>query len=769
MDKRYWLLLLLPWVVAVSIVPAAQAAPYPANSCNYSDVNAVINGPTHTAVDGDTILIPAGSCAWTAGITVPSGVGLSILGAGQGATVLTDDIASGASLFYLQPVYGSSLSRVSSMTLTPASGITFGPQSCPLSFSGSCTPSGCPNIRVDHITFPSGWSGTVVSLIVTENVFGVIDHNTVNAATASGNELVNVGFNSWQGVGQNGDNGMAAPDTFGTAQAIYIEDNSLSGNVDAVETEVGVEGGSRVVGRFNTFTNAWSYCGFSNHGTETDGRPRSSRQFEIYGNSFQTANTTNGSGGTACFRGGVDIQFGNTMTAESGAWFNQYFGLTTERTYRPTVWGLCDGFGAYDVNDGATTAWTGTIASVGSGTLSVAGTPWTAGAYTFSTSNPGSLYYVIFDQTNGELGGIANNTSSTLTLSWTGGGFTGQSFAAGDSMVILGSTLYAAGTMTGASGSGTLTDNTKNWTANQWYVPGDDYSILDVTQGNATQIYGNTSNTITLDSGRYPGWNWNNGDQYAILRASKCFDSVCYAGGSLMSGYVPAPLSTFESSDPCYEFADTGTPPLHGYVSSDNLNIMADRDYYGEVSPSPQTSAASPFNGTSGTGYGPLAYRPTSCTPYVGYWATDQGNWNQSGNGFGQGELFVCTSPNIWTLYYEPYVYPHPLVSGTATPPPPATTTSGFSPQVYPNPWRSDRGYPAQITFDQLTGGNTTIKIFTVSGHLVKTLSTQNSGLSTVTWNLTNDSGDRVASGIYLYVITDTAGDKARGKVAIIR
>ena len=44
---------------------------------------------------------------------------------------------------------------------------------------------------------------------------------------------------------------------------------------------------------------------------------------------------------------------------------------------------------------------------------------------------------------------------------------------------------------------------------------------------------------------------------------------------------------------------------------------------------------------------------------------------------------------------------------------PPTTTanSSSFSPRVYPNPWRKDRGYPAQITFDQLNG-NTTVKDF---------------------------------------------------------
>ena len=86
------------------------------------------------------------------------------------------------------------------------------------------------------------------------------------------------------------------------------------------------------------------------------------------------------------------------------------------------------------------------------------------------------------------------------------------------------------------------------------------------------------------------------------------------------------------------------------------------------------------------------------------------------------------------------------------------------SARVRPNPWKSTSGSD-HITFDQMTT-NTTVKIFSASSRLVRTLSAPTGD---VAWDLTNDSGDKVASGIYLYLITDTDGNKTKGKLAIIR
>jgi len=577
--------------------PFAKAqGTFTAASCSQSAVNAIINGPTHTAVNGDTINIPAGSCTWTSGITVPNGIGISIIGAGQGVTTITDQLSSG-NLFSMAPIYGNATSRISSMTLKP-----FLPRSgygSPINVIGACTSGGCPNLRIDHLTAPSSWAGIGISddtFAIVSNMFGVADHNMVGDVPGGGNgvDFINVSHGSWQGVGGWGDNSWASPDTFGTAQAFYLENNTFNYAFGTDADSAGSSfGGGRYVCRFNTFNNVTTAGACINHGTDTTGRTRGARQVEDYDNTGTCSNSTQGCSELWGSRSAVGIVFGNTFTNSGGGFLTGYASLDAQRRWRPdTPWGACDGTSPWDKNDG-TIYSSGTIGSV----LTV-----------------GSNYII--------------------------------------------------------------TDITKSWTTNQMAVVGNPYSLVDVTKSFGYEIGASTLNSLTTsNTGSYFGVNVPTaGDSYQIQRSTVCMDQPARGAGLLVTGpsnglnpvlaSTGSPGSVNEALDPWYEMNDSGPVTLQRTIGSTTLSIIANRDFYSEsINQAAQTSPTSPFDGTSGTGHGTLANRPTTCTTSVGYWATDQGNWNQSGSG-GQGELFVCTAPNTWTLHYTPYSYPHPLIAG---------------------------------------------------------------------------------------------------------
>lgn len=150
------------------------------------------------------------------------------------------------------------------------------------------------------------------------------------------------------------------------------------------------------------------------------------------------------------------------------------------------------------------------------------------------------------------------------------------------------------------------------------------------------------------------GSNWDQNTNASTGYA--CLDQPGRGKGDLLSGQFPNAVDTVtgtiswpnEALEPIYEWLDSWTP-VPGYPYSFLQNSAPaveaeNRDYY---------LNNSSFTGAEGVGSGLLSDRPSSCTPRVGYWATDANN--------GNGELYVCTTPNTWTPYYTPYTYPHPL------------------------------------------------------------------------------------------------------------
>jgi hypothetical protein len=150
----------------------------------------------------------------------------------------------------------------------------------------------------------------------------------------------------------------------------------------------------------------------------------------------------------------------------------------------------------------------------------------------------------------------------------------------------------------------------------------------------------------------------SNWDQNTDATGYAAIDQVGRGHGALLTGDFPNVINSTTGTvawpnqvlAPVYEWANAYSPvpsnPSTLWGQAEPGLILANRDYYLGT-----TNAGTPisFTGTSGVGAGLLAARPTTCTPRVGYWATDTQT------------LYVATATNTWTAFYTPYAYPHPL------------------------------------------------------------------------------------------------------------
>jgi flagellar hook assembly protein FlgD len=96
----------------------------------------------------------------------------------------------------------------------------------------------------------------------------------------------------------------------------------------------------------------------------------------------------------------------------------------------------------------------------------------------------------------------------------------------------------------------------------------------------------------------------------------------------------------------------------------------------------------------------------------------------------------------------------------------PLSPTEGTvaSVRAFPSPFRPGRG-AAGITFDQLPA-QTTLQLYTTSGLLVKTLAADSYGQAL--WDVTNNDGSSVSSGVYLAVI-EKGGERRVMKVMVVK
>ena len=161
-----------------------------------------------------------------------------------------------------------------------------------------------------------------------------------------------------------------------------------------------------------------------------------------------------------------------------------------------------------------------------------------------------------------------------------------------------------------------------------------------------------------------------------------------------------------------------------------------------------------------------------STTPVASFSAPLTGLGGGAGVVFASGFLSPARTDSAFTLILTtPSGYSVEL---------PATTTAlatddeiGISPltfelnQNYPNPFNPT----TTIGFQLSNTGNVVIKIFDINGRLVKAFNQTglNSGSHSVIWNGTNQAGQYVAGGLYLYSLSSGDNSSAIRKMTLVK
>ena len=298
------------------------AATITATSCSRIDVETAVN----SAANGDTVLIPSGTCAWTTNLTIDSKY-LTLQGAGSGLTIIRDDVSKGNFPNIPQVLVWRTIDG----GLSRLTGITFqGGTIADGNNKGIVQIEGASHLfRIDHCKFiPTQTAG----LFVRGDLWGVIDHNVFDLSAHHGYGIYIMGSSY-------GDPAWAEGSTLGTERNVFVEDNVFTQDQSLGFHYYGVDGwnGSRVVYRHNQF-NALT---LGNHGTESGGRWRSQRQFEIYNNTWTWKIMGNGFPSLIGLRGGTGVIYNNNATISNGTvtHFIDFQYYRASGNYFP--WGQC--------------------------------------------------------------------------------------------------------------------------------------------------------------------------------------------------------------------------------------------------------------------------------------------------------------------------------------------------------------------------------------------------------------------------------------------
>lgn len=305
---------------------AGQGRTIVAGSLSQADVQEAVNA----AADGDTVKLPPGTATWTTGVEV-SDKFITIQGAGMDRTTLVAGDYAPSTIRPTHRVFTitakpGGLTRLTALTLDGATGARDGYNKGMVAVGGASA-----TWRVDHLRIRA--IRTCATHVYASG--GVIDHCRF--------ELVGwtFGIYGFNGGGGYGDAAWCEEAGLGDAtRAFFVEDNVFT----ATDRSFALDGwaGEHVVFRHNRVQNA----ALGNHGTESSGRLRGARAFEIYDNAITLTGQTFYA--AIELRSGTGVIFRNTILGDVS-------GPLRVDNYRDfdafAPWGIASGESPFDQND----------------------------------------------------------------------------------------------------------------------------------------------------------------------------------------------------------------------------------------------------------------------------------------------------------------------------------------------------------------------------------------------------------------------------------
>jgi hypothetical protein len=339
MTRFKWLFYAL--LLATLFGKEAKANTVSAASCNVSDVQVAIG----SAAEGDTVLVPAGTCTWTSTVSVNNGI--TVQGAGEGVTIIQDNVYKGGSTctgggpLISWSVNAPNSFRMTGMTIV---GVATDPGVCQ---RGHIYVTGSTHLmQIDHITINPAQTAAIR---IVGDIWGVINHYTMVGDFVNG---VRVEAPDWNGTSNDswGDQSWYQAIQYGSGQGIYIETSSFT-NTDSTFIGGATDcfSGGRLVFRYNTV----SMYNNQSHGADSDQRHRACRWQEIYNNTY-TYSSINNLAFISWIRGGTGVFYNNTITAPG--YSNKIVQVVDCRDASAscgggpnyTPWGACNGTSPYD-------------------------------------------------------------------------------------------------------------------------------------------------------------------------------------------------------------------------------------------------------------------------------------------------------------------------------------------------------------------------------------------------------------------------------------